>query len=156
MHKRRQEEKLIDIVQRYNEIDLYALELPTLKIEPHKLESIALKDVLLLDMKKFKAFLMKDEKIVATLFLVYEAPHYLLRVNKIYHPPLLAKTSTKYQLLRCSLGEYPMDKVTLETSINSTLLKIEDITLKIENTPVAKGILVNVEGRIGVEITSRL
>jgi len=154
MHKRRQEEQLIHIVQRYNQREVYTLELPTLKIEPEAFKSIVLGEVLLLDMKRFKAFLTKDEKIVAILFLVYEAPHYLLRVKKIYHPPLLAKTSTKYQLLRCSLGEYPIEEVTSHTSINSRLLKIEEITLKVENTPVAKGVLVNVEGRMGIEITS--
>jgi len=152
MHPQTQANRLAALVQQKAHFPRYELALPLVTVKRSTLDSLKKKDIFILGVKALECILVKDAIICANVALIMQKDRYYFRIISIVSKKIKANENSKYKTVLCVLGSLKSRTLRTGDLIDVSQFELKSVTVIYENKTIAKGTLVNVEGKLAVQI----
>jgi hypothetical protein len=144
---------LSKMMKRQKHYPEYELVLSFVQIKRSKLKKLSQNDLILLGLEKLEIFLISKEKICATASIRQEKNSTKIEIINSEEYAIHTNDSKKYEVIKCSFGTVQSRTIEVGHKIDISSLRLDKVSLIIENETLAKASLVNVDDEIAIEIT---
>jgi hypothetical protein len=152
MKRETQAQRLAQMVQNQTNYPAYELALPPVKVRKSKLKKLRIDDVLLTGFDTLDFVLIEGKKVCAKTVLGYVGNIPKIEIVQLCKDTIGNPENKKYKTLQCSFGTVKSKVLEVEHTIDIAHMGLEEVTLRSEGESVAKGILVNVDEEIAIQI----
>ena len=130
----------------------YELTLYPVAVKRSSLKKIAEGDILLLGLESMEFLVWQESSIVATGRLLHCERSIDIDSSALPVNMTELHEDKKYEIVKCSFGQIYSKKLIKHRKLDASPLDLTKVTLKSGSKNIARGRLVNVNGRISVEI----
>jgi len=152
MHGETQANRLAALMQKKAHFPSYELALPLVTVKSSTLARRKVKDIILLGLEQLECVLVKDGRVCANLSLTIKNGRYYLKIEKNDSEMILTTDSHKYETLLCVLGTLKSRTLEVGHLIELSELDLEKVTVIQKDKKIAEGTLINVEGKLAVQL----
>lgn len=151
MKGRTQIDRLEKLMQKHQVYDHYLLALPLVEVQSGALQRIQEGNVILLSLKYLSLVLMEGQRVRATL-MPMSTQGDRFEVTSVTGKYENIEASSKHRLLIFVLNKIERKSVKVGDIINVANISFDKIDILVDSKKIARGSLVNVEGKIALQI----
>ncbi|MBD3791110.1 MAG: FliM/FliN family flagellar motor switch protein [Campylobacterales bacterium] len=129
----------------------YTLALAPFEVKKRALKELQRGDILLLGLDRLRLVLLDAEGVTAEVMIEHRSALDRLKIVSL-GVQAQERISKKYQAVSVMLGEIPCKKLEVGHVIGTMDLDFDHLTIAVEGKKIAEGSLVNVGGRIALQI----
>ena len=143
---------LANMMQKHVSYPTYELTLPLVKVRNNKLKKLNENDLLLTGIDRLELLLMNGNTIYATMRLRMLKNAHGAEIVHVAEDTIEQYDSKKYKTLNISFCRVQSKVLELGSTIDTTYLDLEKVSLSVEGKTIAEGSLVNVDEEIAIQI----
>jgi flagellar motor switch/type III secretory pathway protein FliN len=151
MRGKTQADRLEKLMQKHQRYDHYTLALPLMEVKSDKLQKLKEGDILLLGLKSLVLVLLEGDRVCADLLpLGIQGNNF--EVTAMEESNERIEASPKSQVLILALDEIQRKRVNVGEIIKVENIAFDEIKILVNDKKIAEGSLVNVDGKIALQI----
>lgn len=143
---------LAKMMQNHTRYPTYELTLPFVTLRSSKLKKLSVDDILLIGMGTLEFLLVDGDTICANTRLKPMGNSHGAEIVYLTEETIKQSDSKKYKTLKISFGTVKSKAFELGSTIDTTHVDLEKVTLVLEGKTIAEGSLVNVDEEIAIQI----
>jgi len=143
---------LVKMMQKHKLYPEYELALSPIQVKKNSLKKLAKGDILLLGLDSLNMILIEEGEVCASVVINKTENSSKLRITQLNKSTIEQSDSKKYDTVKISFGMIQSRKLKVGHNIGVTSLKLQEVTLTVEDKNLAKGSLINVDEEIAVQI----
>jgi len=148
-----QANKLAALVKHEKKYPEYELILPFVKIKSNSLKKLAVGDVVLLGLAHLELYLLSKANRLAKVDFIFQENKSKIKILHVEKEPIRQDNTKKYKTVKCSFSKLQSRKFEAGFELSTEVLKLQEVTLFIENKNIATATLVNVDDEIAAQVT---
>jgi len=153
MRAKTQSLHLSKMMQKYKPYPEYELVLPFFLVKKNSLKKLLEGDVFLLGESHLSLNLLKDDELCGNVDIEESENSRKIKIININKHMSLSSDSKKYEKIKCSFDFLQSRVFEVGHKIDISSIDLEKVNLFLGKKKIAKGILVNVDEEIAIEIT---
>lgn len=146
-----QADRLEIMMRRHQVYPTYTLSLPLFEVKKSFLKSLQSGDILLVGLQRLSLVLLDKKGECATVSLDEHNGLPRLMITELKEESE-TKASKKHQIVSVSFGEFQSRKLEAGHVIGMTDIRFEELSIEANRKKIAQGSLIDVEGKIAVQI----
>ncbi|MCO4844973.1 MAG: hypothetical protein KC427_03035 [Sulfurovum sp.] len=143
---------LAKMMQKHTRYPTYELTLPFVMVGSNKLKKLSIDDVLLIGIDTLEFLLLEGDTICASTRLKPMGNTHGAEIVYLTEETIKQSGSKKYETLKISFGTVQSKAFEIGSTIDTTHVDLEKVTLVSEGKTIAEGSLVNVDEEIAIQI----
>jgi len=152
MHRETQANRLASLVQKYKSLPDYELALPLVVVQSSSLDNLEVDDVLLLRLDAFECVLLKNDILYAKVIPVHKKRRVVMRVLDMANKKVSKTERKEHEVLKLSFGTVQSRILEAGDTVDLSQMDLETVSLMRKKRKIATASLVNVDGKIAVQV----
>ncbi len=130
----------------------YELALPLIQVKKNSLKRLSKTEIFLLGFENLDMILLEEGRICANVAINEAKNSRKIQIIQCIKDTLIQCDNKKYETVKISFGMIQSRKLEVAHTIGVTSLNLQKVTIFVDDKPIAKGSLVNVDEEIAVQI----
>ena len=152
MHGETQANRLASLMQKHKSLPSYELALPLVTVQSSSLDNLEVDDVLLLRLDVFECILLNNDILYANVIPVHEKRRVMIKVLDMVNRKVLKTQRKEHEVLKLSFGTVQSRILEVGHTVDVSQMDLETVSLMRKKKKIATASLVNVDGKMAVQI----
>ena len=152
MHKETQANRLASLMQKHKSLPSYELALPLVTVQSSSLDNLEVDDVLLLRLDVFECILLNNDILYANVIPVHEKRRVMIKVLDMVNKKVSKTQRKEHEVIKLSFGTLQSRILEVGHMIDVSHMDLETVSVMRKKKKIATASLVNVDGKMAVQI----
>ena len=152
MHGETQANRLASLMQKHKSLPSYELALPLVTVQSSSLDNLEVDDILLLRLDVFECILLNNDILYANVIPVHEKRRVMIKVLDMVNRKVSKTQRKEHEVLKLSFGTVQSRILEVGHTVDVSHMDLETVSLMRKKKKIATASLVNVDGKMAVQI----